>query len=138
LAELIHKKVLKQTITKLKSNALTSEEIYNAHTKNFDDHLKSMIGGLTQISSQMKGEEEKKRIGVFVLLLSNLGQEASHLVIRSLETLNVWKTYTETLENYFAEFDSTLTKAFEDAKKQSEEQIEKQKELVRRPPAYTA
>lgn len=136
MAELIHKKVLKQTITKLKSNALTSEETYNAHIKKFNDNLKSIIEGLTQMSSQMKEEKGKERIGVVVLFLSNLGQEASHLVIRSLETLNMWKTYTETLENYFAEFDSTLTKAFEDAKKQSEEQIEKQKELVRRPPTY--
>jgi hypothetical protein len=137
LSEPPEKKVLKQALGRLKSNALTSENTYNAYIKNFNDSLRSFMEGFAKLLSETKGQEEKQRIGVFMLLLSNFGQAASHLLVRSLETLNVWKTYTETLENYSSELDSTLTNMFQDAVKQFEEQIKKQKELIGKTPEYT-
>jgi hypothetical protein len=137
LSELPEKKVLKQAIIKLKSNALTSEETYNNHIKNFNYYLLSIVEGLKKVSSETKNEGDKKKVDATIGLLIGLAQEASLLIVKSIETLNGWKTYTEILESYSSELDSTLTKMFQDAVKQYEEQIKKQQELIGKTPEYT-
>jgi hypothetical protein len=135
LSELPEKKVLKIALTKLKANAITANDTYNIRIRLLTDFLMGMIKRIEDIPKP--SEQDQQRMGVVIILLSNIGQQITELVKDSLATINDWKTYTEVLENYSAELDGTLTKIFEDAIKQSDDQIEKQKELTQKAPDYS-
>ena len=135
MSELPEKKVLKMALTKMKANAITAIDTYNTRVKSINDFLATLFKGMQDIPKP--SPQDQASIGAAVMLLANIGQQIQELEKHSLETINDWKTYTEVLENYSAELDGTLTKIFEDAIKQSEEQIEKQKELVGKKPEYT-
>jgi hypothetical protein len=135
MSELPEKKVLKNALTKLKANAITTNEKYNTQVKSFSEYLKMVANGLQDIPKP--SGQDARRIGAVIILLADIEQKVGQLVNGSLEAINDWKTYTEVLENYSAELDNTLTKIFEDAIKQSEERIEKQKELIGKPPEYS-
>jgi len=134
MSEMPEKKVLKMALTKMKANAITAAEKYNMRMKNLNEFLQWTAKTVDEMQTSA---EDPRRFDAMKVLLGNIGQQVGELEIDSIETINDWKTYTEVLENYSAELDGTLTKIFEDAMKQSEEQIEKQKELVGKKPEYT-
>jgi hypothetical protein len=135
MSEMPEKKVLKMALTKMKANAITAIDKYNTRVKSINELLSIIFKGFGDTSSLPPRDKEiaKSLRTVFTSLL----QEVTELETESLETINDWRAYTEVLENYSAELDGTLTKIFEDAIKQSTEQIEKQKELVVKKPEYT-
>ncbi len=134
MSELPEKKVLKNTLMKLKANVLTATEAYNEEIKRFNELMSYTVKGLQGLETS---GVEKQRVGAVVVMLAIIGQHVEQVVKGSLETINDWRTYTEVLENYSAELDNTLTKIFEDAIKQSLEEVEKQKELFKGTPEYT-
>jgi hypothetical protein len=135
LSELPERKVLKNTLMKLKSNVIRADETYDGQIKGFNEVIFHTMQGLNNIKAS---GADAQAVGGMIILVGTIAQAVQQLVKQSLETINHWRTYTEVLENYSAELDSTLTKIFEDAVKQSEEQSEKQKELFKgQPDAYT-
>jgi len=135
MSEIPERKVLKMALTKMKANAITSIDKYGARVKSINDFLAIMFKTIQDIPKPSQADQDKAN--AVMMLLTNIGQQLQELEKDSLETINDWKTYTEVLENYSTELDGTLTKIFEDAIKQSTEQIEKQKELVGKKPEYT-
>jgi septal ring factor EnvC (AmiA/AmiB activator) len=127
------KKVLKNALMKLKANVTSASAMYNEQIKSFSEFLNYTIRGMQGIKAS---GQDAQRISYVIMMLGTIGQQATQLIKGSLETINDWRTYTEVLENYSAELDSTLTKIFEEAEKISKEQIEKQKELIGKTPEY--
>lgn len=123
------RKVLKETIAKLKAKNIASYNFYLATVKVFQDSIESLVKQLQAASSQLeKGDQQK--IDAVIVLLSVMGKDGTHLVTSSLNAINDLKLYVDILENYSTELDSTLADIFEKAKKYAEEKTKEQKELM--------
>ena len=125
------KKVLKETLTRLKTKSITSISSYKLAIKPFFDTYRDMMKSLTQMTSELR-EEDKQKASTLIFLLSYLLQDFERLVTSSLATIDDMKLYADTLESYSVELDNTLTAIFEQAKKYAEEKTKEQQELMKK------
>jgi type VI protein secretion system component VasK len=137
LSESPEKKVLKQTLVRLKSKTITSLESYGESTKNTFQLINSLLASFEKSTSQLEGEQ-REAMQTIVFMFEDVRNDVTQLVRRSLDVIDDWRTYTDVLESYSAELDNTLENIFEKAIKDSEEQIQKQKQLTDRKPDYAS
>lgn len=119
MSEAPERKILRETIAKMKAKNIASYNFYIATVKIFQDSTKSLINQLQEASSQLKKEDQKK-IDAVIMLLGVIGKDGTHLVNSSLNAINDLKLYIDILEDYSTELDSTLADIFEKAKKNAE------------------
>jgi len=137
LSESPEKKVLKQTLVRLKSKTITSLESYGESTKNTFQLINSLLASFEKSTSQLEGEQ-REAMQTIVFMFEDVRNDVTQLVRRSLDVIDDWRTYTDVLESYSTELDNTLENIFEKAIKDSEEQIQKQKQLTDRKPDYAS
>ena len=127
MSEIPERKVLKNILSKLKSRTVTCERRFRqsllSDTKLFDTILKD----LEKLSE--KGSEVLEPAYRLVSILHNVFIRFS---LEALSLLEEYELYIESLESYSAELDKTLWDAIEQAKKEAEEQIKKQEEIMKR------
>lgn len=137
MSESPEKKVLKQTLVRLKSKTITSLESYGESTKNTFQLINSLLASFEKSTSQLEGEQ-REAMQTIVFMFEDVRNDVTQLVRRSLDVIDDWRTYTDVLESYSTELDNTLENIFEKAIKDSEEQIQKQKQLTDRKPDYAS
>jgi hypothetical protein len=137
LSESPEKKVLKQTLVRLKSKTITSLESYGESTKNTFQLINSLLASFEKSSSQLEGEQ-REAMQTIVFMFEDVRNDVTQLVRRSLDVIDDWRTYTDVLESYSTELDNTLENIFEKAIRDSEEQIQKQRQLTDRKPDYAS
>ncbi len=71
-------------------------------------------------------------------MFEDVRNDVTQLVRRSLDVIDDWRTYTDVLESYSTELDNTFENIFEKAIRDSEEQIQKQRQLTDRKPDYAS
>jgi len=131
MTETPERKVLKETISKLKTKNITSLNIYKITIDQFNESLLSLIKNLNEMSSRLN-KEDQNRVSSIVMLLSMIGQDSQRLVRNSISVLDDMQLYIDVLESYSAELDNTLTAIFEKAKKCAEEKTKEQQELMKK------
>jgi hypothetical protein len=129
LSELPERKVLKETLAKLKSKSHASFLLYNWTIKAFNENLKKQLDEMRN-SMALLNEEEKRKVGLLLLLIGVIANEFNQVILQSIDTIDDFSTYTDVLERYSTELDNTLIKIFEEANKLAEEQVKKKKELT--------
>lgn len=137
MSESPEKKVLKQTLVRLKSKTITSLESYGESTKNTFQLINSLLASFEKSSSQLEGEQ-REAMQTIVFMFEDVRNDVTQLVRRSLDVIDDWRTYTDVLESYSTELDNTLENIFEKAIRDSEEQIQKQRQLTDRKPDYAS
>lgn len=137
MSESPEKKVLKQTLAKLKSKTITSLESYGESTRNTFQLINSLVASFEKCTSQLEGGQ-KDAMQTIVFMFEDVRNDVTQLVRRSLDVIDDWRTYTDVLESYSTELDNTLENIFEKAIRDSEEQIQKQKQLTDRRPDYAS
>lgn len=137
MSESPEKKVLKQTLVRLKSKTITSLESYGESTKNTFQLINSLLASFEKSTSQLEGEQ-REAMQTIVFMFEDVRNDVTQLVRRSLDVIDDWRTYTDVLESYSTELDNTLENIFEKAIRDSEEQIQKQKQLTDRKPDYAS
>lgn len=135
MAELPERKVLKEILAKLKTKTLSSQETVSKS-------VTSMIRLTEAIDEMTEGEFKDTKVKEMVIVMRRtiniLKISVFDLVNTFFSTLDDMNLYTESLEKYSGELDKTLNEIFEQARKQAEEQIKKQRELMkRRDESYT-
>ena len=129
MTESPEKKVLKTTLSKLKSKSITSIASYKASVKAFQDDYVKMYSGFKQETSQLS-QQEKKTWGSWLLLLGVISQSFQAVITSSFATIDDMQIYADTLESYSAELDDTLTSIFEQANNYAKEKEKEQAELA--------
>jgi len=137
LSEPPERKVLKQTLVRLKSKTITSFELYAGYTETISENLIKAINILKENIPRIEEEETKRTAEFIELALTGISSELSRLFKQSIDVIDNWRIYTDVLESYASELDKTLNKIFDEAIKASKEQVKKQKELINRRPEYT-
>ena len=137
MSESPEKKVLKQTLVRLKSKTITSLESYGESTKNTFQLINSLLASFEKSTSQLEGEQ-REAMQTIVFMFEDVRNDVTQLVRRSLDVIDDWRTYTDVLESYSTELDNTFENIFEKAIRDSEEQIQKQRQLTDRKPDYAS
>ena len=137
MSESPEKKVLKQTLVRLKSKTITSLESYGESTKNTFQLINSLLASFEKSTSQLEGEQ-REAMQTIVFMFEDVRNDVTQLVRRSLNVIDDWRTYTDVLESYSTELDNTFENIFEKAIRDSEEQIQKQRQLTDRKPDYAS
>jgi len=137
LSEPPERRVLKQTLVKLKSKTITSFELYAGYTETISESLIKVISILKENIPKIEDEETKRTAEFILLALTGISSELTRLFRQSIDVVDNWKIYTEVLESYASELDKTLNRIFDEAIKASREQVKKQKELIHKKPEYT-
>lgn len=138
MPETPERKVLKETLLKLKTRVIASQKAFfqvsiitSAKT---EEALKESLDEILEMP-----EGKKKTDSLLVLTLVNTMNQNSNLLLTNMgyivDTMNL---YIETLEKYSQELDNTLTSIFEEARKMAEEQRKQQEELRKKEPSYRA
>ena len=137
MSEPPERKVLKQTLVRLKSKTITSFELYAGYTETISENLIKAINILKENIPRIEEEETKRTAEFIELALTGISSELSRLFKQSIDVIDNWRIYTDVLESYASELDKTLNKIFDEAIKASKEQVKKQKELINKKPEYT-
>ena len=125
MSELPERKVLKEILLKLKTKTITSQERYNLAAKEVNSIFKGVSERAIKRGGPLPPKEE-------LILLTTLDDAVKMFIINTYGVLEDIRLYIEALEHYCAELDKTLWDAIEQAKKEAEEQIKKQEELMKR------
>ena len=129
MSEMPERKVLKNILLKLKKKTITSEDRHRQFSSSIRSAFKVYTKETLKIAKDWKRTIDKKGLaGIFAVA----EEEVKSLIRNADGVIEDMKLYIEALENYCAELDKTLWEAIEQAKKEAEEQIKQQKELMKR------
>lgn len=136
MSEIPEKKVLKEVLKKLKARTINSEkELIDSFTNLYSQIAEVWKTLSDTLEEEISGKEIAKLLG-FDVRGVHLGIEM--LLSCSRRTLEDFKMYTGSLEQYSSELDKTLNDIFEQAEKMAEEQQKQLEELKKKEPTYRA
>ena len=133
MSEIPERKVLKETLLKLKTRVIASQKTFFQLSLLVSEKTeKTLKESIDQVLEMPEGK--KKTESLLMLTLINSMNQNSNLLLTNIgyivDTMNL---YIETLERYSMELDNTLTSIFEEAKKMAEK---RQQDLMKRKPEY--
>jgi hypothetical protein len=134
MPETPERKVLKKMLTKLKAKTITSETELLESLTNVFNQLTEIWKTMTDIIDKKTSTDKFNEIVGFELRELHLLIEMSDSC--SKRTLEDFKLYIDSLEQYSSELDKTLNDIFEQAKNMAEEQRKQQEELKKKEPTY--
>ena len=127
MSEMPERKVLKNILSKLKAKTVISERRFKNSLEHNDKLFDTILKDVEKTSE--KGSEVHKPI---YQLVSRLADLFSNFSLEALGLIEEYELYIESLESYSTALDKTLWSAIEQAKKEAEEKIKQQKELMKR------
>ena len=132
MAELPERRVLKETLTDLKTKTIRSKSDLIQSMKN----LVEFLNDIRQKSYELhESQKDKLPSGPALLVLQYtdaIRQQVHSLIKECLNTLDDNSAYIKLLESYSTELDKTLYDAIEAGKKEAKAQTEERSKLVNR------
>lgn len=137
MSESPERKVLKNMLKKLKAKTINSEaDLLKSFTDLYEQVSKTWET-LAKIRQQKIPSQDARALEIIGLEMRGLDSFIGMLASCSKRTIDDFKMYIESLEQYSTELDKTLNDIFEQAEKMAEEQRKKQEELEKKKPKYT-
>jgi hypothetical protein len=132
MSESPERKVLKNTIEKLKAKNITSLNNYKNDMSAFQGTIVNFYKSLNEMTEKVTNKEDKERIGAVLMLLGAIADGIHKVSKSATDTIDNLQLYIDVLESYSVELDATLSMILEKARKYAEEKIKEQDELMKK------
>lgn len=133
MSESPERKVLKETIGRLKTKNITAITNHMMAVKAFNETWERLFNSFKEQYAQAS-QQDKKMLDLVFVLLGVVAQDFQKIISSSFGTIDDMKLYADTLESYSIELDNTLTAIFAQAKKYAEEKTKEQEALTLKKP----
>jgi len=127
MSETPERKVLKETLARLKTKNITSLNSYKTDVKTVLDRYRTFTD--TQFKDFSKLNETQRTA---LQMLTYIINDFERVLMNSLDTMDSLSLYSDMLEGYSTQLDETLSSIFEKAKKYAEEKTKEQEQLIKK------
>jgi len=128
MSESADRKALKDVLAKLKAKTISSQEYYG-------NNIKATIQRFSELTAKVRELAKGDTTGLaktYLDMMDLFKRDYYDTAIESLNVLHDYKVYTESLESYFARIDEAVMEFVEQGKKDAQEQIKQQDEIIKK------